>query len=281
MNWTHIEIGHGLEVKTIVSCFEAEGDTSFSFDGEAHDFWELLYVESGELSVTADDRIYSLGKNEIIFHKPMELHKFKIEKDARYFVTSFTLSGDAAEKLQNLTCRLSTEQSRLFGMMTDKLRISTFEPKDSNRNYLDALISDSVFLQEFATLLELFLLSFIHSNTSISAPISSKDAVIFGQAIELLKTHISDWISVNELCAGLKVSATALKRIFSKYSGFPIHKYFLQLKIIRATELLERGCTVSQVADELGFSSQNYFSMVFKRETGKSPSETKKKRPEA
>lgn len=69
------------------------------------------------------------------------------------------------------------------------------------------------------------------------------------------------------------MSQATLKRIFARYTGIGIHKYFLQLKIKSATELLQSGMNVCQTSEKLGFSSQCYFSTVYKRETGKSPSE--------
>ena len=41
--------------------------SDFSFPGEAHDFWEFLYVDKGEVDVIAGDRLVSLKKGEIIF----------------------------------------------------------------------------------------------------------------------------------------------------------------------------------------------------------------------
>ena len=44
-----------------------------------------------------------------------------------------------------------------------------------------------------------------------------------------------------------------------------------------AIKLLASGMTVSEVAEKLEFSSPNYFSMAFKKETGTSPFEYKKR----
>ena len=51
-----------------------------------------------------------------------------------------------------------------------------------------------------------------------------------------------------------------------------IHKYLLKLKTAAAIQLLQQGCSVNEVSRQLGFANQNYFSTVFKRETGLPPS---------
>ena len=47
--------------------------------------------------------------------------------------------------------------------------------------------------------------------------------------------------------------------------------YFNKMKIESAQNLIKNGMTVQETANMLGFSNQNYFSTVFKRITGKSP----------
>ena len=48
------------------------------------------------------------------------------------------------------------------------------------------------------------------------------------------------------------------------------------MKVAKAMSLLRDGKNVSEIADLLGFENQSYFSSVFKRETGISPTEYKK-----
>ena len=54
------------------------------------------------------------------------------------------------------------------------------------------------------------------------------------------------------------------------------NEYFLQIKVLYAKKLLSNGMTVSEIAEKLSFSSQNYFSVVFKRKVGVSPLQYKK-----
>ena len=42
-----------LAVSEIYTVHYFEYSGSYAFSGEAHDFWEILYVDRGELSVTA------------------------------------------------------------------------------------------------------------------------------------------------------------------------------------------------------------------------------------
>ena len=53
------------------SLFETHYNGRYVFPGETHNFWECLYVQKGEVCVSADERVYNLTDGEIIFHKPL------------------------------------------------------------------------------------------------------------------------------------------------------------------------------------------------------------------
>jgi AraC-like DNA-binding protein len=67
-----------------------------------------------------------------------------------------------------------------------------------------------------------------------------------------------------------------LSRLFSNVEGKSIERYFILQKIERAKELIVYGeMNLTEIAYELGYSSQQHFSRQFKAETGLSPSHFK------
>ena len=63
-----------------------------------------------------------------------------------------------------------------------------------------------------------------------------------------------------------------LAHAFTKYTGLSPINYLLQKRIQEAKSLLEStSCSIAQISNMLGFSSQSYFSQVFKKSTGKTP----------
>ena len=70
---------------------------------------------------------------------------------------------------------------------------------------------------------------------------------------------------------------TYLSKLFSKVEGLTIEKYFIQLKIEKAKELIQDNeLNFTEIAYELGYSSVNYLSNQFKNATGMNMSEYKK-----
>ncbi len=270
-----IEVNKKIEIKKFYSLFSRKLNENFVFTGETHNFWEVLYVEEGDLCVISDGKVYHLTKGDIIFHKPMELHKFYVEKNkpARIFVMSFSLVGPDVKKLENVTIALSEHQRKLLGRLFSFLS-GIEEKKPFNDFYA---IAKSVDISHAVSCLaEFFLLSITDENASALTSSSSPNAMLFKKAVRFMEDNVDYWLSIDEISKHLSISSSYLKKIFLKYAGLGVHKYFLKLKIIRASSLLGKGMSVTEVSDKLSFSSQNYFSIVFKRETGTSPLAYKK-----
>ena len=68
-----------------------------------------------------------------------------------------------------------------------------------------------------------------------------------------------------------------MKRIFRCFSDVGVAKFFMSLRMRRAMELLDKGLSASETAEQLDFSEISYFYTVFKRETGMTPTEYRKK----
>ena len=72
------------------------------------------------------------------------------------------------------------------------------------------------------------------------------------------------------------MSESTVKACFQRHAGCGVHKYLLKIKLRAAIRMIGEGSSVSGVSDALGFSDPNYFSYVFKRETGRRPTDFRK-----
>lgn len=87
-----------------------------------------------------------------------------------------------------------------------------------------------------------------------------------------LKTNLSKFLSEE-----LHQDYQHLTHLFSEVEGTTIEKYFIAQKIERVKELLDYGeLTLSEIANELNYSSVAYLSNQFKKVTGLTPSEYKR-----
>lgn len=80
-------------------------------------------------------------------------------------------------------------------------------------------------------------------------------------------------LSVEELCKYLNISATYLSVLFKKEIGMSFVSYLTKVRLEHAVELLNNTEDKSyMIAEKVGYTEPNYFSYVFKKQYGVSPS---------
>jgi len=273
--WDSYKIEDKINITHINSIFEAKRDAGYSFPGEYHNFWECVYVISGKICATGDERVYHLTENDIIFHQPMQLHKYYVDDSpsAELFIFSFTATGQVMDFFKNKVFNLNGINKNIIENM-----IAFFRGKwhtSQYQNYFLLLDKTNGLSQLTAAFIIQLLLSLYDGNEDTPPALHSREAQIYENAVVYMSSNIEASLSISDIAFYCKVSETSLKNIFRKFSGMGVHKYFIRLKLQSAVELLKNDLSVTETAEKLGFSSQGHFTSVFKREIGFCPSQLK------
>ena len=94
---------------------------------------------------------------------------------------------------------------------------------------------------------------------------------------EYIKNNLSENLSSEEISKRFNFSRTSLYDISVNAFGMGIMKYVAYCRLERAKKLLLDGNTIAQTAIACGYGEYNYFCKVFKKSTGLSPTEFRKK----
>jgi AraC-like DNA-binding protein len=92
-----------------------------------------------------------------------------------------------------------------------------------------------------------------------------------------IEQNLGKPIDVTRIAREVELTRRGFTRVFREAEGVSPWDFVLARKIRRAEELLGRGVPLSEVADELGFCDQSHFTRVFKRRTGETPGEYRKR----
>ena len=99
-----------------------------------------------------------------------------------------------------------------------------------------------------------------------------RDKVI--KAREVLLQHIGEPITIKQLSRKVAMNECYLKKGFKEMFGTTIFEFFQSQRMEHAKYLLyEKGLSVTEVSDILGYSSISHFSTAFKKHTGLKPCE--------
>lgn len=278
MAWQSYKVNEQVKIERLYSLFKRKYHKGYHFAGEMHDFWEVMYVIDGEVTVSADENVHEFKSGDIIFHKPLELHKFNVvgENGATLLVFTFSMVGELCKNMERRAFHLDKHKRSVIKSFLEFLETQISKYSETQNadfwNFLPAFADDSVFMQTAANHICHIILSLVNSENTHSKT-KTHETELFKRALEVMNEKISETLSVEGLSRELNISVSSLKRLFDKYAGMSVHKYFLTLKIKTATVLLKGGMSVNEVSDTLGFSSQGYFSATYKRETGNNPSQ--------
>lgn len=271
-------------VKRIISVHYFEFAKNYIFEGETHDFWEMVYVDRGEIEVMADTNGYKLRQSEIIFHKPNEFHNLWANGSIapNVIVISFECNSEAMNAFKNrIACINDFEKNLLAQIVRESKEAFSGYRIDSEcalkRREASAFGSE----QMIKISLELFLLSLqrraagVKSESRLSSSVkerSEEDGV--NKIIAYLKENVEKDLTFDDIRKFSMLCKTSLSSTFKTKTGYSVMEYFRMLKIDEAKKIIrEEKLNFTEIADRLGYQSIHYFSRQFKNITSMSPSE--------
>ena len=103
----------------------------------------------------------------------------------------------------------------------------------------------------------------------------SQRAKAVSQARDYIRSHYADpEISLGSVAAHVSLSPSHLSAVFSRETGETFSQYLTRVRVDRARELLRTtALKVIEIAYQVGYSDPHYFSSVFKKVTGYSPTQ--------
>lgn len=265
--YTRYPIRNTVQITDLVTCFEVTYDKDFTFSGEEHDFWEIVYVADGAVGITAGDRVVELESGQIIFHQPMEYHRIWSIKGTspHVVIMSFGARGSGMSYYRNGIYRLTQkEEGYLWKIMKQAPRLFCGY---NLKTPADDLYSS----QQIRCWLELLLLSIRAHDQTILPESRAAGTILYHDLVEYMQEHLHEKLNLDEIARACGTSVSTMKNLFRRYAGEGTMRYFNRLKLGEAKRMIARGMSMAEVSCALGFSSQNYFSSFFKQMTGMTP----------
>ena len=89
--------------------------------------------------------------------------------------------------------------------------------------------------------------------------------------VDYIRANLAEDLNLHDLANLLHLSPRQFFRLFSNTFKSTPHRYVMNARVARATELLRGGLLLVEVANAVGFASQSHFTDVFRKATGISP----------
>lgn len=273
-DYRRIPLKTDIKIKGIYSIHYFKYGQSFSYVGESHNFWEFVFIDSGEAVITANENKFKLSQGEAVFHKPNEYHNIStVGKFANSVIISFDTDSPIMKHFENLHCVLTDPEKTLLNLIitecnacfSDKLNV-VFLYKMNKKE--DSPIGGEQLIKNYIEQLLISILRRTLSNKAEQPRTKHTPDDLTQRLIEILNSRIYSSITLDELSERLFYSKTYIKTVFKRQTGTTILKYFNGLKIDEAKRLIsKKQSSFTEIAYQLNFSSLFYFSRIFKEYT--------------
>lgn len=242
------------------------------------DAYTLRWLIKGDAELTVGSEKIHLRSGQILVCPPHSAvtMSFDEESDVIYSVTAF--EGDLT-----LLKSLPLEYPITISAIEHELLFQFFYTASQYCNDSTAICNPMSIKQYTVSLLEAFLsrLDILHGENKkiifwepLKVTTQINDQKISFEIKQYLLQHLSATISLNMLADELGVSINTAMHAFRKDVGMGIMAYFSKLKIEKAMQLIREGnLSFRTISERLGFESPEYFSRVFKKQTGMTPTE--------
>lgn len=283
LNYIKHKVTNLLSITKIVTIHYYEFDKNYCYDGESHNFWEMVYVDAGNVKINANNKEFLLKQGEIIFHKPNEFHTLETDKEtaSNVFVISFVCSSEAMSFFKGKTMTVPSKLKTYISSIIEEYS-QTFNSMATEDIKLELKENPPIGGQQMIkTYLEQFLIMLIRSekdnhNLRVFPSKESMENHIVSQVIQIIEENTYNKITVAQICNKLNYSRTYLSKIFKTTSGYTILEYILINKIREAKKLIrEERYNFNQISELLAFDNPHYFSTVFKKIANMSPTDYK------
>lgn len=290
MRYKSISLRESISITELVTIHYFEYMSDFSFPGEAHNFWEFVCVDKGDVKIRMGDSDIILKKGQVAFHKPNEFHtvdatgtsapnlvviSFHCKSAAMAFFEDRILKIDELER--NILADIIAEAKTVFKgrlddpYQTEMLRTASATP--------DAEQLIRIHLEYFLIhLMRRYNHSSItHTDNTLSSLKVTKmksDTEVLNRIIHYMEMHLNSRITIEQICKDNMIGRSQLQKLFQQKTGLGIIEYFSNMKIETAKEMIRTGhMNFTQISEQLGYTSIHYFSRQFKKITDMTPSE--------
>lgn len=248
---------------------------------ERSDAYALRWCIRGELFIGIEEKEIHLCPHQILITRPESkiTMDFKDGSDVIFAVTAF-------EGELTLLSSLAFDTPITVGNAEEELLFSFFYTASQYHAEIGFSRKEAIAEHYACASLEAFLLRlelmggdskrWILAEPRKSQTMSS-DYRITSEIKQYLSAHLYETVSLEKLAGDLGISPNTAMHAFKRDVGMGIIAYFTKLKIERAMLIISEGeLSLRTISERLGFESPEYFSRVFKKQTGMSPTEYSK-----
>lgn len=267
-----------VHIDGVYSVHYFEYAKDFSYSGEIHNFWELVYADKQSMYITAGAEEILLPIGHLYIHKPNEFHNIRCDgvRAANSIIVSFDCDCPELMDIAGMVISAGSEEKALLGAIIRESSEAFSTPLGLvyTREMCKSGSAPFGCEQLIRIYLEQLLIFLIRGNRRVLPPRKPVNNTLLISVCDYLEKHVEESLRFSEIRAHFNVSASVIKKTFRDHMDCGVMEYFTRLKVDAAKELIREGeLNFTEISERLAFNTPQYFTTVFRRVSGMTPTE--------
>lgn len=269
-----------------IDVLEFEAVNEWGYPRHKHHFFELTFVLKGSGQHLLNESIVEYKTGDLFFLSPKDEHEFIIAEPTTFGIIKFTeqLFIEKASFSTSTHWRKNLESVIFHSNVIAKSIIKNEMDRKQlfGLYYLirDELQSTETYGRNVIT--ELFGALLIVLSRNLKATLADKpvDSLSDKDKVEAMLGYIrqnvlkKDMVKVNAIAETFYLSPNYVGIYIKKHLGISLQHYILETKVKMAESLLKQSnLNINEISEKLGFTDAAHFNKIFKKYTGRIPSE--------
>lgn len=239
------------------------------FNMHTHESYELYGFVSGKGTYWVEGTSYALECGDILIMRPAEAHYIEVSDAEPYIRFSINFNAELFLSIDPNGKLLEPFNSRKIGTF-NRYRAKDFR-SNAYSTFIKNITTDSGDrrLQIITNLLPLLNeISCAFDLTTETEAVKSLD----NRIISYINRHISENITLDDICGKFYISKAQLCRIFKKATTSTVGEYITVKRLVNARQLILSGTSPTKAYLQCGFRDYSVFYRAYKKKFGMAPS---------
>ncbi|MEA4965937.1 MAG: AraC family transcriptional regulator [Oscillospiraceae bacterium] len=239
-----------------------------------HTFHKIIVLLAGKANYAIEGERFVLEPGNLVLVGRGTMHRPEVEQDAFYERMILYISPDFLFRCRTEDCDLETcfrrAQADFHSVYRtgagDRLKplLQALEQASREQDFGSGLLCQTIFLQVMIEVNRI-----VARSRYLTA--SAGDTKIIA-ILQYLNLHLAEPLSIDELAARFYISKFHMMRRFKEETGYTIHSYVTEKRLLLARQLLGSGGSVTEICYLAGYQDYSTFSKAYRKRFSASPS---------
>jgi len=234
--------------------------------GRFLDEFQINYITEGTGIYEDATGKYTVKQGTLLITKPGVWHRYRPNHATGWTENYIGFDGSIARDLLMDPLFFDSRPVIAIGVLEEFV--------DTYQKIYDFVLEEKPGYQQVTAGMVMKLLGYIVSSRKQGPFTGKRIEKIIREVCFYIRENLEKDLDFKKIAEDNNLGYSYFRKMFKNYTGVPPLKYHLDLKIIRAKDMImSTGKSIKEISFELGFQSNYYFSRAFKSKMGVSPSE--------